>query len=134
LAILPRRSLKKVNVIYNTPSSQGQSRVSQAQKLGVPFCTVRSSRYAIGGTKPLLVAGTHSKTTTSSLLAHVLNEAGLAPSIAIGGIVHSLGTNGKHGAGNYFVAEADESDGSFLKYRGFGAIITNIDNDHLDYW
>ncbi len=83
---------------------------------------------------PLLVAGTHGKTTTSSLLAHVLVKSGLDPSYAIGGIVCSLGTNGQSGKGAHFVAEADESDGTFLKYRGFGGIITNIDNDHLDYW
>ncbi|MBY0528868.1 MAG: UDP-N-acetylmuramate--L-alanine ligase [Rhabdochlamydiaceae bacterium] len=86
------------------------------------------------GYAPLLVTGTHGKTTTSSLLAHVLSQSNLNPSFAIGGIVRSLGANGGNGKGPYFVAEADESDGSFLKYRPFGAIITNIDNDHLDYW
>lgn len=83
---------------------------------------------------PLLVAGAHGKTTTSSLLAHVLHSCGTHPSFAVGGIVHSLGSNGGYGKGPYFVAEADESDGSFLKYSGYGGILTNIDNDHLDYW
>ncbi len=84
--------------------------------------------------KTLLVAGTHGKTTTSSLLAHVLVAAGLLPSYAIGGIVVSLKTNGGYGEGPHFVAEADESDGSFLNYPAFGAILTNIEADHLDYW
>ncbi len=83
---------------------------------------------------PLLVAGTHGKTTTSSLLAHVLHVCGLDPTFAIGGIVKSLGGNGGYGKGPYFVAEADESDGSFLHYAGFGAILTNIDNDHMNHW
>ena len=84
--------------------------------------------------KPLLVTGTHGKTTTSSLLSHVLVHVGLDPSYAVGGMVASLGSNGGYGKGEYFVAEADESDGSFLNYTPFGAIVTNIDGDHFDYW
>jgi UDP-N-acetylmuramate--alanine ligase len=86
------------------------------------------------GSLPLLVAGTHGKTTTTSLLTHVAVSAGLKPSFAVGGVVANLESNGGHGEGNYFVAEADESDGSFLRYPAFGAIITNVDNDHLDHW
>ncbi len=86
------------------------------------------------GFLPLLVTGTHGKTTTTALLAHLLASADLSPSYAIGGIVPSLGGHSQQGTGQYFVAEADESDGSFLKYTPFGAIITNIDNDHLDHW
>ncbi|MFI5334801.1 MAG: UDP-N-acetylmuramate--L-alanine ligase [Chlamydiales bacterium] len=126
---------QKKNVIYNSQVAKDNPEYLQAQKLECPILH-RSDLLAmlLEGSKPLLVAGTHGKTTTSSLLAHVLSEAGLFPSLAIGGIVRSLGTNGKHGKGTYFVAEADESDGTFLKYRGFGGIITNIDNDHLDHW
>lgn len=86
------------------------------------------------GQKPLLVSGTHGKTTTSSLLAHVLDEAGLSPSFALGGIPPRFATNGKSGTGSYFVAEADESDGSFLNYSAEGAILTNIDLDHMNYY
>ena len=84
--------------------------------------------------KSLLVAGTHGKTTTSSLLAHVLLKAGEDPSFAIGGIAPSLATNGRASSGTLFVAEADESDGSLVCYHPFGAIITNVDDDHLEYW
>lgn len=84
--------------------------------------------------KALLVAGTHGKTTTSSFLAHVLVFAGLDPSYSIGGFVRNLGFYAGHGKGQWFVAEADESDGSFLNYTPEGAIITNVDLDHLDYW
>ncbi|MGM0440114.1 MAG: UDP-N-acetylmuramate--L-alanine ligase [Chlamydiota bacterium] len=84
------------------------------------------------GYKPLAIAGTHGKTTTSSLLTAVLLEAGRDPSYAIGGILINSGFNGYHGAGDYFVVEADESDGSFIKYFTEGAIITNIaTGDHL---
>jgi UDP-N-acetylmuramate--alanine ligase len=64
----------------------------------------------------------------------VLVEAELDPTFAIGGILQTLGTNGKAGKGDYFVAEADESDGSFLRTKAAGAIVTNLENDHLDYW
>ncbi len=79
----------------------------------------------------LAVAGTHGKTTTSSLLATVLLEAGLDPSFAVGGMLPQFQTNSHWGQSNLFAFEADESDGSFLKYAPFGAIVTNIDNDHL---
>lgn len=86
------------------------------------------------GKKSLLVSGTHGKTTTTALLAAVLLESGLDPSFVIGGLIRSLNTNGRSGSGEHFIAEADESDGSFLKTLSFAAILTNLENDHLDYW
>lgn len=86
------------------------------------------------GHEALLVTGTHGKTTTSSLLAHVLVEAGLDPTFALGGISLNTGSNGRSGKGRLFVAEADESDGTFLNYQGVGGIITNVEEDHLDHW
>ncbi|MGL5627400.1 MAG: UDP-N-acetylmuramate--L-alanine ligase [Candidatus Rhabdochlamydia sp.] len=82
----------------------------------------------------LLVSGTHGKTTSSSLLTHVLVQKEMQPSFAIGGFLSGLNSHASCRTGRYFIAEADESDGSFLKYTPFGAIITNIDYDHLDYW
>lgn len=84
------------------------------------------------GQKALAVAGTHGKTTTSSLLATVLVDAGIDPSFAIGGILPAFQSNARFGRGEYFAFEADESDRSFLKYHPFGAIVTNINNDHLN--
>jgi UDP-N-acetylmuramate--alanine ligase len=84
------------------------------------------------GQKSLAVAGTHGKTTTSSLLATVLMDAGWDPSFAIGGMLPAYQSNARFGKGDYFAFEADESDRSFLKYHPFGAIVTNIDNDHLN--
>lgn len=86
------------------------------------------------GYRTLLVAGTHGKTTTSCLLAHVLHAAQKKPTFALGGIGLNFYSNGDQGEGEYFVAEADESDGTFLKYPAFGSILTNIEEDHLDYW
>ncbi len=124
-----------VIVIYNSQVPKENPEYQEAQKRGYPIWH-RSDllRVLMEGYLPLLVAGTHGKTTTSSLLAHILCESGLSPSFAIGGIVHNLETNGSNGSGRFFVAEADESDGTFLKYHGHGGVITNNDNDHLDYW
>lgn len=88
----------------------------------------------IGEQKSLLVTGTHGKTTTSTLLAAALKEGGFDPSFVLGGIHRQWNTNGGAGSGSYFVAEADESDGSFLKTHSFGAIVTNLEDEHLDYW
>ena len=80
----------------------------------------------------IAVAGTHGKTTTTSLLASVLAEGGLDPTFVIGGMLNSAGTNARLGSGKYLVAEADESDGSFLLLSPMLAVITNIDADHLE--
>ena len=79
----------------------------------------------------IAVAGTHGKTTTTSLVASLLAEGGLDPTFVIGGRLKSAGTNARLGAGRYLVAEADESDASFLHLQPMIAIVTNIDNDHL---
>lgn len=86
------------------------------------------------GYKTLAVAGTHGKTTTSSLLTWVIKSAGLDPAYAVGGMIAGLKSNAGHGDGDYFVAEADESDGTFLKYETFGGIVTNIDADHVSHY
>ena len=80
----------------------------------------------------IAIAGTHGKTTTTSLIAHVLAEAGLDPTMVIGGRLNSIGTNAKLGQGDYLVAEADESDASFLYLQPIMAVVTNIDHDHME--
>ncbi len=82
----------------------------------------------------ILVAGTHGKTTTTSLISWLMHSLGLDPTIVIGGKLNDFGTGAKLGQGKFFVAEADESDGSFLKYNPIVAVVTNIDSDHLDYY
>ena len=80
----------------------------------------------------IAVAGTHGKTTTTSLTASLLAEAGMDPTFVIGGLLNAWGSNARLGEGEYLVAEADESDGSFLLLQPVIALITNIDRDHLD--
>jgi UDP-N-acetylmuramate--alanine ligase len=84
--------------------------------------------------KGIAVAGAHGKTTTTSMIGVMLDHAGVEPSIIIGGEVDYLGSNAKLGNGEYLVAEADESDGSFLKLLPDFAIVTNIENDHMDFY
>lgn len=84
------------------------------------------------GCRTLAVAGTHGKTTTTSLLTVALQHAGADPTYAIGGTLSQTGTNAHQGTGDIFVAEADESDGAFLVYRPYAAIVTNVEADHLD--
>jgi UDP-N-acetylmuramate--alanine ligase len=80
------------------------------------------------------IAGTHGKTTTTSLVAALLDAGGLDPTVINGGIINSYGTNARMGAGEFMVVEADESDGTFLKLPADVAIVTNIDPEHLDHF
>ena len=82
----------------------------------------------------IAVGGTHGKTTTTSIIGHLLESGGLDPTIINGGIVNSLGTNSRLGEGEWMVAEADESDGTFLKLPAQIAVVTNIDAEHLDHY
>ncbi|HEX8234226.1 MAG TPA: UDP-N-acetylmuramate--L-alanine ligase [Caulobacteraceae bacterium] len=80
------------------------------------------------------VAGTHGKTTTTSMVAALLDAGGLDPTVVNGGIINAYGTNAKVGEGDWIVVEADESDGSFLRLKSTVAIVTNIDPEHLDHY
>jgi UDP-N-acetylmuramate--alanine ligase len=80
------------------------------------------------------VGGTHGKTTTTSMIAAILDAGGLDPTVVNGGIINAYGTNAKVGAGDWIVVEADESDGSFLRLRATVAVVTNIDPEHLDHY
>ncbi len=82
----------------------------------------------------IAIAGTHGKTTTTSIVSHLLTEANLEPTCVIGGNHFNIGSNGVHGESDYFVCEADESDGSFLELSPVVTIVTNIDNDHLEHY
>jgi UDP-N-acetylmuramate--alanine ligase len=82
----------------------------------------------------IAVGGTHGKTTTTSMVAAVLDAGGLDPTVVNGGIINAYGTNAKVGEGDWIVVEADESDGSFLKLKSTVAVVTNIDPEHLDHW
>jgi len=82
----------------------------------------------------IAIAGTHGKTTTTSMVATVLSHGNIDPTVVIGGRLDSIGSNAKLGQGEFLVAEADESDGSFLKLSPTIAVVTNVDEDHLDFY
>jgi UDP-N-acetylmuramate--alanine ligase len=88
----------------------------------------------MAGRRAVAVAGTHGKTTTTSMLTVALQHCGADPSFAIGGSLNESGANAHDGSGDVFVAEADESDGSFLLYTPHAAIVTNVEADHLDHY
>lgn len=84
--------------------------------------------------KGIAITGAHGKTTTTSMISLILEKNGYDPTVIIGGELNDIGGNATLGNGEYLVAEADESDGSFLKLRPYAAVITNIENDHMDYY
>ena len=123
-----------VVVVSSAISSQNPELV-EAQTRGAQIMA-RADALALvmAGKRSVAVAGTHGKTTTTSMLTVALQRAGLDPSFAIGGMINNSGTNAHLGSGDIFVAEADESDGSFLAYKPSGAIITNLELDHVDHF
>ncbi|MBI4706993.1 MAG: UDP-N-acetylmuramate--L-alanine ligase [Candidatus Omnitrophica bacterium] len=122
-------------IIYSSAIREDNPEVAKAKKLGIPLIKRAQALAQLMQDKTVVtVAGSHGKTTTTSLVSYLFLEAGLMPTVAIGGILRNIDTNACFGNGEYFVAEADESDGSFLYYRPKYSIITNIDREHLDYY
>ncbi|MGV9562319.1 UDP-N-acetylmuramate--L-alanine ligase [Streptomyces sp. NPDC003480] len=118
-------------VVVSSAIRADNPELARAAELGIPVVH-RSDTLArlMDGLRPIAVAGTHGKTTTTSMLAVSLTELGLAPSYAIGGDLDAPGSNALHGEGEIFVAEADESDRSFHKYAPEVAIVLNVELDH----
>lgn len=122
-------------VIYSNAISPSNSERVQAEKLSIPIYTrAQALALLMSESISIAVAGTHGKTTTSSMLTVALQACGVDPSFAIGGTISASGSNAHRGTGQYFVAEADESDGSFIEYKPFAAIVTNVEHDHVDYF
>ncbi len=122
-------------VVYSSAVSRDNVEVQAARQRGIPvipraemLAELMRLKYGIA------VAGTHGKTTTTSMIGAVLAEGQLDPTIIVGGRVSSLGSNARLGQGEFLVAEADESDGSFLKLTPTIAVVTTIDAEHLDHW
>jgi UDP-N-acetylmuramate--alanine ligase len=106
-----------------------------ARERGLPVLRRAAALAAVmAGRRGIAVAGTHGKTTTTSMLTVALQHCGADPSFAIGGDLNESGSNAHHGSGGLFVAEADESDGSFLLLSPFAAIVTNVEPDHVDHY
>ena len=122
-------------VVISSAIRQGNPEIEVAEQRLIPVIPraemlAELMRMKIG----IAIAGTHGKTTTTSLIATVLAAGGLDPTVVIGGRLNSIGSNARLGQGDFLVAEADESDGSFLKLMPTIAVVTNIDPEHLDYY
>ncbi|MEH0022737.1 MAG: UDP-N-acetylmuramate--L-alanine ligase [Desulfobacter sp.] len=122
-------------VVTSSAIAAENPEVIRAGELGLPIipraemlAELMRIKYAIA------VSGAHGKTSTTSMISQILNTAGLDPTVIIGGLLQGLDTNALHGSGDFIVAEADESDGSFLKYAPAIAAVTNIDLEHLDFY
>ena len=122
-------------VVTSSAIPETNPEVIRARELGIPvWPRAKMLSYLSIDATTVAVAGTHGKTTTSSMVATMLDHLGKDPSFLIGGIVEEYGTNGRNGKGGYFVCEADESDGSFLYLDPDVVVITNIEADHLDHY
>jgi UDP-N-acetylmuramate--alanine ligase len=118
-------------VVVSSAIREDNPELARAAELGIPVVHRADALASLmDGLRPIAVAGTHGKTTTTSMLAVSLTELGLKPSYAIGGDLDAPGSNALHGEGDIFVAEADESDRSFHKYAPEVAIVLNVELDH----
>ncbi len=122
-------------VVYSSAIRYDNPELVQARASGIPVIARAEMLAELMRVKyGVAIAGSHGKTTTTSLIATVLRAAGLDPTVVVGGKMAALGSNAKLGAGDLLVAEADESDGSFLLLTPTIAVVTNIDAEHLDHW
>jgi UDP-N-acetylmuramate--alanine ligase len=122
-------------VIYSTAISATNPEMAYAVERSIPILTrAQALALLMKGSRSIAVAGTHGKTTTSSMMTVALQACGVDPSFAIGGTLTASGSNAHRGTGDFFVAEADESDGSFVEYQPLAAIVTNIEHDHVDFF
>jgi UDP-N-acetylmuramate--alanine ligase len=120
-------------LVISTAVREDNPEVVEAQRLGLRLLPRSAALESVmRGRQVVAVAGTHGKTTTTSLLTVALQHCAADPSFAIGGELNESGSNAHDGSGRIFVAEADESDGAFLVYSPFGALVTNVEADHLD--
>jgi UDP-N-acetylmuramate--alanine ligase len=130
---LPRHGCDAVTASTAIPSDLNE--LDEARKLGIPTLSRAGMLASIcAQARSLAVAGTHGKTTTTSMLMLILAEADLRPSFVIGGDVNDMGTGAQWTGGEWFVVEADESDGTHLELPLHGTILTNVEVDHLDHY
>jgi len=128
-------------VVVGNAVTRSNPEAAALHAMGIPFCSMPQAvnRFLVSGKKAILITGTHGKTTTAALAAHVLYEAGYDPSFLIGGILKNFGSNYRLGKGEFVVLEGDEYDTAyfdkgpkFLHYRSHVAVLTGIEFDHAD--
>jgi len=121
-------------VVYSSAVKEGNPEIVAARDRGIPVIPRAEMLAELMTLKPyaVAVAGTHGKTSTTSMIATVLGHAGIDPTTVVGGVVDTLGSNARLGASEWFVTEADESDRSFLMLYPTIAVVTNIDKEHME--
>lgn len=123
------------SLVVSTAIPEGNAERRAAREHGIPELSRAQALAAVmAGSRGVAVAGTHGKTTTTSMLTVALQHCGVDPSFAIGSELNESGSNAHLGTGEVFVVEADESDGAFLVLAPVAAIVTNVEADHLDHW
>jgi UDP-N-acetylmuramate--alanine ligase len=122
-------------VVVSTAVPRGNVELEEARRAGIPILTRAQALAALMlGRRGVAVAGTHGKTTTTSMISVILARTGSHPSYVIGGDLNESGSGAEHGTGDVFVVEADESDGTFLLLPREVAVITNVEEDHLNFY
>jgi len=122
-------------VVYSSAVKPGNVEFDEARKLGLPLVRRAEMLAEIMRLRSCIaIAGTNGKTTTTTLVASLLDAGGMDPTVVNGGIINAYGTNARLGAGEWVVVEADESDGTFLRLPATVAVVTNEDPDHLDFY
>lgn len=122
-------------VVISSAVPESNPELMEARRMGLPICHRSDVLAALINNQPsIAVAGSHGKTTTSTLVATLLAHTDQDPTAVIGGVVPAFGSNGRHGRGRLLVAEADESDGSLVKFRPQLGVLTNVELDHTDHY
>ena len=131
-----KKNIKNVQaVVYSSAIKKNNPEIKEAYIKKIPVLS-RADMLSelMKNKKSIAIAGSHGKTTTTSLVGNIFNEAGLDPTIVNGGIINSFSNNNRYGKGEWMIVEADESDGTFLKLPHQISIITNLDIEHMDFY
>ena len=131
-----REHIQKADyIVYSSAIKEDNPEIEEAKKRNIPILhRAKLLAEVMSSKKAITVAGAHGKTTTSSMVSSLLKAAGFHPTLAVGGIMNNTGASADFGQGEYFVAEVDESDGSFLFFNPFYSIVTNMDFEHMEHY
>ena len=131
-----KKNISKATIIVKSSAiKKSNIELAEAKKFNIPtYDRIEILSNIVALKKNIIITGSHGKTTTTSLVAKILSTAKLDPTIINGGVINSIKNNAKLGKGDWAVVEADESDGSFLKVPISYSIVTNVDNEHVDYY
>ena len=122
-------------VVISSAIKKGNPELEEARRRGLPVVRRAEMLAELMRLRSnIAIAGTHGKTTTTTMVATLLDAGGLDPTVINGGIIHAYGSNARAGAGEWMVVEADESDGTFNRLPATIAIVTNIDPEHMEHW